>query len=192
MSGTQHTAVPALSDLDERYGACRVSKEVRDWEIDVKPKSLVRLTEDVGAKLRSYRILAQDGLFWNVSQCSSLIWAMNGIGEVFLAFEELVFDLGVGSGASKLKYGYPRRRGFPSHPADEKKLGHPTLVGEGSARIAGELFLDVEAEKLHWFVNCGSGRYCRDIQPSAEQGRAIHQLFIEFIDDEVRFDDPFQ
>ncbi|MBZ9870164.1 hypothetical protein LB542_04710 [Mesorhizobium sp. BR1-1-9] len=190
MTGTSNTAIISQPNLAERFGVARAPSLIRDWETEAKPKSLVKMTREVGAHLRSYRDLAQNDLFWNVSQCSSFIWAMGENGEVFVAFEEIVVE--PDGDALGLKEGYPRRRGYPTHPADEKKLGHPTLIGNGHARIAGELFLDVAEEKLHWFVNCGSGRYCRDVRPNGDQSKAIHEFFMELIDDAVRFDDPFR
>jgi len=163
---------------------------VRDWEVDSTPKSLVVLNKEFGAHLRAYREVAQCDLFWNVAQCSGFLWAMDEDCHIRLAYEEIVVDIDPAE-VPGLKEGYPRRRGFPIHPADEKKLGHPTLVGRGSARVAGELFLDVVEQKLHWFVNCQSGRYCGDpgLRPSPPQCEAAHDLFKELIDAEVLFDD---
>jgi hypothetical protein len=147
------------------------------------------MTKEIGADLKGYRDLAQTDLFWNVSQCFAFIWAMDSVGDVHIAYEEILVDMDGVADLSKLKEGYPRRRGFPVHPAMEKKLGHPTLIGGGPARVAGELFLDVRDQKLHWFVNCGSGRYCADRKPSKRQSDNVHELFMEFIDNEVLYDD---
>ncbi|WP_370301650.1 hypothetical protein [Pseudooceanicola sp.] len=85
--------------------------------------------------------------------------------------------------------GYPRRRNFPVHPAEEKKLGHPTLLAGNMARVAGELFLDEDENELFWFMNVSSGRYCRFDPPTAAQVRKALGLFQELIDEEVRLDD---
>jgi len=188
MGANQNAVQASSARLDERYGVCREPSEIRPWEEGVKPRSLVMLTKEVGTSLRTYRDLAQGELFWNMSQCSTFIWAMDELGQVFLAFEEVIPDGDID--IDGLKEGHPRRRGFPAHPAQEKKLGHPTLLGGGQARVAGELLLDVAEEKLHWFVNCASGRYCRLMPPTHDQCRAIHELFMECIDDGVRFDNP--
>ncbi len=85
--------------------------------------------------------------------------------------------------------GHPRRRNFPSHPADEKKLGHPCLIDEQPARIAGELFLDHDDDdNLVWFVNTNSGRYCRSKPPSGEQGENARALFERLMKQRVEFD----
>ena len=175
----QNIALVDEQSDEERFGPLRDPQgKPREWETGVKPKSLTILTKEMGEKLRSYRELAQSSLFWNVAQCSSFLWAMSDGGDVMIAYEEIVVDLDIAD-HPELKEGYPRRRGYPTHPATEKKLGHPTLVGGGKARIAGELFLDVKDEKLHWFVNCNSGRYCREIsvRPTQANCAAVEALF---------------
>jgi hypothetical protein len=102
-----------------------------------------------------------------------------------IAFEELA-ELPDGTDA----VGHPRRRGFPVHPAAEKKLGHPTLVNGAAARIAGELFLDGKGTSLEWHVSLYSGRYCRDIQPTDAQAEAVLSLFQSMIDANVILDRP--
>jgi len=175
-------------DPDAKYGALRLPSSIREWEEGASPASKAPLTEAVGEALRQYREICQTDLFWSAAQCFLFLWVMNEACELVISYEEIVTGESWMANQTGLKNGHPRRRGFPSHPADEKKLGHPTLLDGGMARIAGELFLDVADDKLQWYVSCGSGRYCRDKPPDSEQQKQVHQLFMALIDDQVRFD----
>lgn len=178
-----------IDDLDVVYGLPRLPSLMREWEAGVSPVSKSKLDRDLGQKLRIYRDLSGDGLFRAAAQCFLFLWVMDVDGNIIIAYEEIVTgEISHSTNGSLLKNGHPRRRGFPSHPADEKKLGHPTLVGGGEARIAGELFLDILDGSLQWYVSCGSGRYCRDLPPTKRHQEAVHQLFTALIDDQVRFD----
>jgi hypothetical protein len=72
---------------------------------------------------------------------------------IWIAVEELALADGI------KRRGVPKRRNG-QHPASEKKLGHPTLVDGGKARIAGELAIEEISGRFAWVVNCSSGRYC--------------------------------
>jgi hypothetical protein len=109
---------------------------------------------------------------------------MDGDGDIHVAVEELA-EMPDGT----LVEGYPRRRNFPVHPSEEKKLGHPTLLDAGPARAAGELFLDEKDGNLFWFVNVASGRYCRITPPSAANVSNVVKWFREKVQDDVQLDD---
>lgn len=173
---------------DIKFGELRFPSNLREWEDGASPVSKSLLDKDLGQKLRGYRDICQADLFRSAAQCFSFIWVMDEKCDVLVAYEEIVTGMPVVTGTGLLKNGHPRRRGFPSHPADEKKLGHPTLVDGGKARVAGELFLDVADGLLQWYVSCGSGRYCRVAPPDLDQQGQVHALFMHLIDDQVRFD----
>lgn len=170
--------------LDEEFGALRVPHRVEPWEEGRVPKSRELLTPEVGKKLRDLRLAAATPLLRYSVKTVTYIWAMDERGDVFIAVEELA-EMPDGSRIE----GYPRRKNFPVHPAEEKKLGHPTLVGGGRARLAGELFLDELAGELLWFVNVSSGRYCRFSPPTLEQAKRILKKFQLLIEADVRLDD---
>jgi len=70
---------------------------------------------------------------------------------VIFALEETIVE----GGTSRR----PRMRGIPLN-GNVKPLGHPLLVGGSSARIAGELYLDLkDGSDLVWVLNNRSGRY---------------------------------
>jgi hypothetical protein len=176
-------------DPNVTYGNLREASSIREWEEGVAPASKSTLTASLGGALKQYREICQTDLFRSAAQCFQFIWVMNEKCELLISYEEIVTgDWSQSEKGNGLKNGHPRRRGFPSHPADEKKLGHPTLLGGGKARMAGELFLDVDNGKLQWYVSCGSGRYCRETPPTSDQQHNVHSLFMSLIDDQVRFD----
>lgn len=108
---------------------------------------------------------------------------MDGEGKIHIAVEELAVMQ-----AETAYSGYPRRRGY-RHPSEDKKLGHPTLLNQKSARIAGELAFDEIDGSLRWVFNANSGRYCRSNPPLAEQVEAVADIFRNFgLDVYVDFD----
>lgn len=182
-------AAPAVAleqAYDKMYGPVREPAHLQEWEQGVAPVSKVKLDPEIGRKLLEYRNLASCELFHSASQCFLFLWAMDEHADVWIAFEEIIPS----SGDAVLS-GYPRRRGFPSHPAEEKKLGHPTLVDGRGARVAGELYLDKEegVDCLTWLVNVGSGRYCREFPPGPEQCKAVLNFFRVLIDESVQWDE---
>lgn len=178
-----------MGSLDLRYGGPRGPHEINDWEQGREPLSLATLNGELGQTLLSYRTICQAPLLRKAAQCFTLIWAMDESGEIRIAYEELTTEALEHEGTIASFKGYPRRRGATTHPVEFKKLGHPTLLKSGDARVAGELFLDFVDGSLFWFVNCSSGRYCRKIAPSKAQQKAVHELFMDLIDNEVRYDD---
>lgn len=171
---------------DERYGPLRAPTHVQEWERNIEPVSKVLLSETIGRRLRDYQELSQCELFGAVSRCFMLLWVMDKNCDIWLAFEEIIAP----PGAHNLT-GHPRRRGYPTHPAEEKKLGHPTLISCGEARAAGELYLDQEDDstELFWHVNVGSGRYCLDSPPTQEQCEAIHERFRVIVGESILWDE---
>lgn len=176
-----------MIDYDSRFGLPRPPTSIQPWEHDVAPVSKVLLDVDSGKALKDYGQVASSALFRAAAKCFLFIWAMDIDGAVHVAFEEVLPP--ETSSGPPLLCGHPRRRRFPAHPAAEKKLGHPTLVSCGNARIAGELFLDECDRKLMWYINVASGRYCRDMQPTPDQCEAVRHYFETMIDETVILDE---
>lgn len=174
-------------ELDSVFGRLRGPSEVNEWENGRAPHSLVVLDAAVSSALLEYRRVCQASLLIRAAQAFAFIWAMDVQGHIVIACEELS-DEALEYDGEVPHQGYPRRRGIGSHPVEKKKLGHPTLVSCGQARVAGELYLDIDEGNLFWFVNCSSGRYCRQVAPSTSQQSAVHQLFMELLDNDVRWD----
>lgn len=143
-----------VEGLDGKFGVLRHPEKTDDWEKGQEPLSKVILDQKVAQSLLQLRDLACGPLFRSMATTSTYIWAMDEAGSVLVAVEELCeFE------------GYPRRRGI-NHPSELKKLGHPTLLGSGQARIAGELTLDPAADgTMLWILNANSGRYCKRLPP---------------------------
>lgn len=169
--------------LDERFGVPRPPLKVDDWEIGRSPKSNTTLSEDIAQRLSAIAQQMDCTLLHGFARSVTFLWVMEVVGTLRVCVEELAetpsgLDL----------EGYPRRRGYPSHPVREKKLGHPTLVAGDDARIAGELF-DLRSDGLRWYINVKSGRYCKKRPPSGHQIAQILALFQSLLGKDVRFDD---
>jgi hypothetical protein len=173
-----------LEDLDSHFGAAKQPSRIDSWEMDAKPKSLSELDNRTSKALKGYGEIARLDLLKFDAMAKRFIWAIDRDGGVKIAVEELA---ALPDGGDSV--GHPRRRHFPIHPAQERKLGHPCLVDGGVARIAGELFLDVnEGGKLGWYVNVKSGRYCREERPTSAHEGNVLGLFREMIGSNIQFD----
>lgn len=176
-----------MDDAEEKYGPLRDPTEVKDWEQGKRPVSKVLLESEVAESIGRFLEISQCQLFSASARSFQFIWVMDADCNIWIAYEELVPPVD-----DPTLLGHPRRRGFPSHPSEEKKLGHPTLIDGGAARAAGELYLDEgeqDASELVWQVNVGSGRYCREKPPTEAQRKAIHQRFRMILGDSVQWDD---
>jgi hypothetical protein len=173
-----------LEDLNFRFGTVKRPNRVDSWEEGATPRSLVELDAKTGKLLKKYRTLSQSNLMKFDAMAKRFIWAINADGKLLVAVEELA---GMPDGRDSV--GHPRRRKFPIHPAQERKLGHPCLVNGLGARIAGELFVDETGNgTLVWYINVKSGRYCRDEAPNSNQEANVLQLFRTLIDQTIVFD----
>lgn len=170
--------------LDDEYGQLRPPFKVDPWEVSRVPRSKCELNQSVGNSLSEMHKVSQSQLFRHAARTLTYIWAMDDAGTVQIAVEELA-EMPDGTKVE----GYPRRRNFPVHPSEEKKLGHPTLLNGGLARAAGELFLDEIDGNLFWFVNVSSGRYCRITPPTKDHVDNLVKRFRELVQDDVQLDD---
>jgi hypothetical protein len=173
---------------DLKYGVLRSPSDVRDWERNTIPKSKVLLDREMGRRLVQYQEVCQSDLFRSAARCFAFIWIMNAKCDVFVSYEELAIDPDTQAPNGSAMHGHPRRKGWPVHPSQERKLGHPALADGKEVRVAGELFLDVINDSLQWYVNCGSGRYCRETPPTGAQCGAVHELFKDLLDSAVLVD----
>jgi hypothetical protein len=170
--------------MDADFGVPRAPDNMYIWEIDRLPRSLSKLCANLGQQLSQLVDLANVNLFRFSSRAITYIWAMDVFGDIHIAVEELA-ELPDGRNLT----GHPRRRDYPQHPAEEKKLGHPTLLGGGLARMAGELFLDKDTDGVMiWYINDNSGRYCKRIPPTQSNKDKILNKFRELIGPSVVFD----
>ena len=174
----------AAANLDREFGSLRQPYKVDPWEVSRCPESKSLLNQDLGNALLGYLGVSQIPLFKHAARSLTYIWAMKDDGEIAIAVEELA-EMPDGTEVR----GFPRRRNYPRHPAEEKKLGHPCLVDGCSARVAGELFLDEVTGTLCWYVNVSSGRYCRFLPPTQEQVANVVKQFRDLIGGEVQLDD---
>lgn len=154
-----------------KFGSLRLPEKVDEWEKDRTPESLTTFDSELADKLVALEELTKCKLFRASARAQNFIWAMDDAGEIKIAVEELALTMPEASFP-----GYPRRRGY-RHPSEDKKLGHPTLLNGGHARIAGELAFDEDGPILVWVLNANSGRYCRQKPPTLAQLESIADLF---------------
>jgi len=168
--------------LDDDLGTLRLPTEVRGHERDRRPMSLQQFDAGASLALRSFKQAAECGLVSYASQRNRFIWAVGESGAMVIAFEEVALFRDGSEGN-----GHTRRIGVPKSAADEKKLGHPTLLGGGVGRVAGELYLDMIDDVLRWVFSFSSGRYCSENQPTPKQRDTIHDHFNDHIGPNVIF-----
>lgn len=159
-------------DLDSLFGKPRGPEKVDPWERGRKPASLCSLQE-AAPVLRTLADISTSALCAAALRAKNFLWIMDQSGEILVAVEELAPHI---EGTPYV--GFPRRRAF-THPAEERKLGHPTLINGGQARIAGELSFDVtgDGSSLQLVLNANSGRYCRQKPPTPEQLARVREAF---------------
>ncbi|MBL8576059.1 MAG: hypothetical protein JNK47_02440 [Mesorhizobium sp.] len=161
-------------NLDEIFGVARLPERIDKWEQGRSPESLCSFDDKTATALVKLQECVQSNLLKFDARTKSFLWAIDADGGLTLALEEIAVRPPEAPQA-----GYARRRGF-RHPVEEKKLGHPTLVGGGKARIAGELAFDENGGSLRWVLNANSGRYCKQLPPTKTQIDAAANLFKTF------------
>lgn len=177
-------AIGEMEQLANMYGAIREPYKIDPWEVNKRPLSISSLTGDLGEVLSNYCKACKEDILKHAAQAITFLWVMKADGQVTMAVEELA-DMPDGTE----RRGFPRRRNYPNHPAEEKKLGHPCLVDGCGARVAGEFFLDEVGGNLTWYVNVSSGRYCRFNPPNQSQAQNVLQMFRSLVSVEVELDD---
>jgi len=128
------------------------SKGYRDWEKCNRPMSLSRLTAETAISLKT--IMDDVGTGWMIGRVLTndilIIWIVDLSGIIWFAVEECVID--------GQHYSVPKHQTLPLTSGAEK-LGHPSLVDCGNARIAGEIRYDPDPSVASWVINNKSGRY---------------------------------
>jgi hypothetical protein len=142
-----------IVDLDGRFGVVRDPPYLRGVEKSGPEFTRVLLLRETTKYMKSMRDFVHGRDFFRdigLSLCH--LWIVDVSGQILVTIEEccLVEDL---------KKKFPRFRHFPLD-AKINALGHPCMIGLGSARIAGELVLADEGEgRFAWFLSNRSGRY---------------------------------
>ena len=157
-------------NLDIEFGELRAPEKIMAWEKGRRPNSLCTVDANLLMTLSALRDCAQSQLLKSAAQTQNYLWIMDDNGDIKIAIEEIA----ILDGKPDTR-GFPRRRGY-KHPSEDQKLGHPTLLDGGDARIAGELALDLDGNRLLWVLNANSGRYCKQKPPSKRQVDATAKL----------------
>jgi hypothetical protein len=166
--------------LDSDFGIPRSpggALPIANWErkngVTVRPLSVTTFDARTGQHLVALQTIANTTFFGTAIASINYLWAIAVDGSLVVAVEELAVEDAVSAA------GLPRRRSG-QHPAETKKLGHPTLVNCGQARIAGELALDNTASGFAWVLNANSGRYCSVITPKRSHLLNVQQMLAGF------------
>jgi len=119
-----------------------------------KPDSLQRLDQDSARWLSQYLRSADDGLLMPrvTHQTIVILWLIDEAGDCWYCIEEMY------KSDSEISV-FPRLDEV-DYPKGYEKLGHPSLIGAGKARIAGEIIWSGETCKEgKWLISNKSGRY---------------------------------
>lgn len=148
--------------------------------------SLTIMDDAVACALRAFKQAAPSSLLSHAVQRTRFIWAFDKTGQMKIAYEEIAEFSGGRPGN-----GHTRRFGSPLRPGEEKKLGHPTLLGFGAGRVAGELFLDEIEGRMRWVFNFSSGRYCGSFPPTDAHRTAVQRWFDHWLNEPVVFNPEY-
>lgn len=139
-----------MDELDLLFGRSRPATTVRIAEGRFRPSHVFSLGRDtVGVFNGMLRLASESQPFATLALGTCILWVVDDGGTVRLCLEEVCSDFG---------RRFPRMRFMPLH-ASLQALGHPSLVGRVSARIAGELVLDDDNGRFSWVLTNKSGRY---------------------------------
>lgn len=162
---------PSPQNLDEKFGVCIPPGKVRDIESKFKPVSYINFNNGGSNILKGLFDKTQSGCY--ISYCLysefTILWLINQEGELIVSIEEVVADE---DGAER--YPLPRRVPY-DNPIRHRRLGHPSLVGGGVARIAGELSYEPETET--WYLTNRSGRFGANVGRSPDQLEEVAKRF---------------
>ncbi len=141
------------TDMDTRYGcALPPAFPVSHAEVRYVPKSCEKLDQASGIRLKALMDEVTQGVkfskitFWSIA----VLWIMDECGDIHFAVEEVVDSRG------NLAFPLPFQVDIPF---GKSKLGHPALVRGANARIAGEIYFDMNASPATWTISNKSGRY---------------------------------
>lgn len=175
------------NSVDDVYGRSVRPRYFSNVEKHKCPKSLQRLDEATIELLRSYLNTADLGLEITRTNHTSIIllWLISDAGDLWFCIEEMYK-------ADSENTVFPRLDGV-EYPLGYEKLGHPSMVGAGEARIAGELLWDAFARSNGcWVLSNKSGRYGirEDITPQHLENAAkkFRDLGISLDSHYIRYD----
>lgn len=142
-----------MGTLDHDFGAALPpERDVSAAEKKYAPSSLEKLNPTNGMRLKNLMEEVGHGnkfpklTFWSLS----ILWIMDEHGDVYFAVEEIVSSRGGLVAVLPADVEVPKGK---------SKLGHPSLVRGANARIAGEIYFDINMPTPAWMISNRSGRY---------------------------------
>lgn len=177
--------------LDELYGIVIGPARSRDrpdgywtWELDLRPPSSYSVLDAESAKpLRAF--MKQVSERWTIGDVlvnrAVILYVVDEFGSVRFALEEAVEE-----DPSRMPVGRDYRRlhipFFSKLLRTDKKLGHPSLVDCGSARIAGQIMFQPAADGRppYWTIDAWSGRYGRTVEAARREPRHVDNVIAVF------------
>lgn len=144
-----------MSDLDDLYGILVEPNHCTDEERMMVPSSYTALSEATAPALKLMMEAATKGseIVRGVFSQAMILWVIDEQGTIRLGLEE-VFS------SSTKQLLRPRLKKQSLAPG-EVRIGHPSLVRGGPARIGGELLFDRGSTVFPegWYLTNGSGRF---------------------------------
>ncbi|QWG13381.1 hypothetical protein KMZ29_01100 [Bradyrhizobium sediminis] len=111
-----------------------------------------------------------------------ILYLVDEAGLVRFSIEEAVDEdvVGLASGRRFKRLEIPYLSGLLR---TDKKLGHPSLVNCGGARIAGQILFQPAngtGVPAHWTIDAWSGRYGRTVETARRESRHIDNVIAVF------------
>lgn len=172
----QRTATAEKDDLSLRFGDAVPPAYFDNIEKFKAPDSKQLLDGASSRLLKSYLESVEQGLLFPqvVHQTAIILWLIDEGGNCWFCIEEMYK-------ADARNTVFPRLNEI-EYPKGYEKLGHPSLISAGRARIGGEILLvrEADSEAYHWTISNKSGRYGIRDDISAENLQNASDLFASF------------
>lgn len=172
----RRTAIVEEDDLSGRFGEAVPPAYFDNIEKFKTPDSKQLLDGNSAILLKSYLESAVQGLLFPqvVHQTAIILWLIDEGGNCWFCIEEMFK-------ADARNTVFPRLNEI-EYPNGYEKLGHPSLISAGKARIGGEILLakDADAATYYWTISNKSGRYGIREDISAGNLQSARDLFASF------------
>ena len=169
---------PIIGDIDlsGRFGAAVPPAYFDNIEKFKTPDSKQLLDSRTAELLKGYLECVEQGLLVPrvIHQTAIILWLIDEEGNCWFCIEEMYK-------ADAQNTVFPRLNEI-EYPSGYEKLGHPSLISAGKARIGGEILLTQhdDGETHYWTISNKSGRYGIREDISSDNLQNVTDLFSNF------------